>query len=673
MPPRNLTTDEIRVAVTQAANFYKCSIDGLYEKIEPSNSEVSDLAHRIFDIHDKIEVVRVVLISDGLCGLKSLDIKRTKDGARVLVDLYGIERLRRILGDGLTRDDIVLDVVAEMGQPLRCLKAFSSNGDYDAYMTAIPASLIADIYEKYGTRLLELNVRAFLGLRGRTSVNAALRQTILEEPTHFLAYNNGIVATADEVGLSVSHGDQQISIERMRGLQIVNGGQTTASLHRARKQDTSSLDGIMVPAKIIQVNGENLDAMVAAISRCANSQNTIQPADFSANDPFHVAVENLANNTWLADQSGRWFYERARGSYTAAEYRASFRAGEKRRFASETPKERRFSKTDLAKYLNAWDGFPHFVSYGNQKNFQYFMQRLKDEYRSGFRPDTDWYKAFIAKAVLYRAAQKVVRASKFPAYQSNIVAYTIAMLGWKSNGTIDFNALWISQTISPELEGLIGRWAGQIDHLLRVTAGKRMPSEWAKKSECWEQIRSSKLEISAPVPSELAGATNFASAVGQQPSPADFVESDADYDDLICSIRQLFRGAEIRTRQDIITAMQGSSDSTSLPNGKSQEEFDGVIRAAVRRGILEHKNGGLVLCGRTIGDYDRSFLKDQFIASIRGYDWTERGESIRRFARWLGFRRTGPFIDEAARSLINGLIRDGRLESHGSQVRRLDN
>ena len=204
-----------------------------------------------------------------------------------------------------------------------------------------------------------------------------------------------------------------LGISMMRGLQIVNGGQTTASLHRARKQDKSRLDGIMVPAKIITVKAENLDAMVAAVSRSANSQNTVQPADFSANDPFHVAVENVANNTWLPDQSGRWFYERARGSYGALLFKASFKAGEKRRFASETPKERRFSKTDLAKYLNAWDGYPHLVSFGNQKNFQNFMQALKDRYPEGFVPDEAWYRAFVAKAIVFRTCRESSRPGSF--------------------------------------------------------------------------------------------------------------------------------------------------------------------------------------------------------------------------------------------------------------------
>jgi len=501
VPPRDLTTEEIRIAVTQAANFYKCSCDGLHTKIEPSNSEASDLARRIFEIHDRIEVVRVVLLSDGLTGLKSLDIKDTKDGARVLVDLYGIERLHRILGDGLTRDDIVLDVLAETGTPLPCLKASFGNGDYDAYMTAIPGSLLADIYEKYGTRLLELNVRAFLGVRGRKSVNAGLRRTILEEPAHFLAYNNGIVATADEIDLT--DGPQALGIKSMRGLQIVNGGQTTASLHRARKQDKSTLDGITVPAKIIKVKAENLDAMVAAVSRSANSQNTIQPADFSANDPFHVAVEGLANNTWLPDQSGRWFYERARGSYGAAQLKAAFRAGEKRRFASETPKERRFSKTDLAKYLCTWDGSPNLVSYGNQKNFQSFMQTLKEQFPEGFVPDGAWYRAFIAKAVVFRTVQAIVKAKKFPAYQANIIAYTVACLSWKCGGRIDFEGVWSQQSVSKQLRSVIEKWVVQVDSRLRETAKARMPSEWAKKVECWEAMRELPLALPDPLPPEL--------------------------------------------------------------------------------------------------------------------------------------------------------------------------
>jgi hypothetical protein len=668
-PPRRLLVEEILTAFRQALQFYESSRGGLHQKIDPANTDAGDLARRIFEIHGQIGVLRLVLISDGLIADSPIDMRRASDGTRLVIDMFGIEQLYRILGEGLTRDDILVDFVKETGNSLPCLKASSEGSNYDSYLAAIPGSVLENAYEKYGTRLLELNVRAFLGIRGQKSVNAGLRRTILESPASFLAFNNGVVAIVDEISLA-NTGAGALGIQSLRGLQIVNGGQTTASLHRAKKQDGSKLDGIMVPAKIIKAQRDNLDAMVAAVSRSANSQNTVHPADFSANDPFHVALERLANDIWMDDGKGRWFYERARGSYEAAALKASFANVQKTRFASETPKERRFSKTDMAKYLNAWDGFPHLVGYGNQKNFQYFMQRLKDEYPGGFQPDVAWYKAFIAKAILFRAVQTIVRGKKFPAYQANIVAYTVAALAWKGNGRVDFDLLWSRQAISEELFDLIENWAVQIDRLLRATAGKRMPSEWAKKQECWDEIRDANLEIPVPAPAELARMSPDSTALDTAtPPPSVGTPSDEDRDDLICNIRQLFRSAEVRSRDEIVAELKAVA--IELGNTEQvEEEIDSAIRTAARRSILESRGDKLTLCTRSIADYRRDALKDQFLASMQGHAWAEREEGIRRFARWLGFRRTGPSIDDAGRSVINGLIRDGRLESNGSQIRR---
>ncbi|MBK3664786.1 AIPR family protein [Bradyrhizobium diazoefficiens] len=503
--PRALSRDEILRACSQAMKFYECSRKGLHRQIEPANTDASDLARRIFDAGERIGVLRVIVISDGLTGLKSIDLRDAYDGTRAIVDLFGIEQLHRILGEGLTRDDISIDLEAD-SQALPCLKATTESADYEAYLTVIPGAVLADIYEKYGTRLLELNVRAFLGLRGRKSVNANLRQTIREEPARFLAYNNGIVATADSMEIGVAPSGLLV-IRSLRGFQIVNGGQTTASLHRALRQDKADLSDIQVPAKIIRVGeSANLDNMVAAVSRSANSQNTVQPADFSANEPFHVAVESLANNIWLPDGSGRWFYERARGSYGAAEFASSAKAERSRRFARETPKERRFSKTDLAKYLNAWNGAPHLVSYGSQKNFQYFMQSMKEIHPDGFLPDENWYKAFIAKTILFRSVQKIAKAQKFPAYQANIAAYSVAWLAWAAEEAMDFDLIWKKQQISLELADMTADWVTKADVALRRSAGNRMPSEWAKKEDCCEDMRERAPRLLKRRPPELARA-----------------------------------------------------------------------------------------------------------------------------------------------------------------------
>lgn len=501
-PPSLVSNSELKHAVDLAERFLRYSSQGLHEKIEPANTDASDLARRLFDLTaaGRISHLKIVVLTDGRTDGRSVDLSE-RDDIRVEAELLGIERLQRILGEGLSREDIVVDI-AQMGvTTLPCLDC-GYEGDYRAYLAVLPGALLAEVYERYGTRLLDLNVRAFLGLRGRKSVNAGLRTTLREEPQHFLAYNNGIVATVDGIEVEKST-DGAVSVTKLRGLQIVNGGQTTASIHRAVRVDGMDVGSVMVPAKIIVVQSDDLSRMVAAISRSANSQNTVQPADFSANDPFHVHVEQLATNVWLAGAVGRWFYERARGSYVAEEAKASLRARDRQKFKAETPKERRFSKTDLAKYLNTWEGYPHQVSFGGQKNFQFFMQRLKDQHPSGYTPDEAWFRRLVAVALIHRALLKVVRRIGFPAYQANIATYTLSWLGWCSGGRIDFEMIWANQGISDELARILEEWCPLVDQALRSTAGSKMPTEWAKKSECWESLKNTLPTIVDPLPPEL--------------------------------------------------------------------------------------------------------------------------------------------------------------------------
>jgi hypothetical protein len=655
-PPRPLSRDEISTAFKQTLWFYESSCSGMHERTKPANSDAGDLARRIFDLHarGRIGVLRLVIISDGIVPIAPLDIRRAADNTRVIVNTFDIEQLFYILHEGLSSDDIMIDFSKEIGQPLACLKASFEGSGYDAYLAAVPARILENTYEKYGARLLEHNVRAFLGVRGRETVNAGLRKTILEDPGSFLALNNGIVAIADEIELSKAPAGA-LAIRSLRGFQIVNGGQTTASLHRAKRQDAAKLDDVMVAAKIIKVERDSFDAMVAAVSRSANSQNTVQPADFSANDPFHIALERLANDTWLNDGQSRWFYERARGGYAA--------------FGADTPIERRFTKTDTARYLNAWDGFPYYVSCGNQRNFQYFMQRLKEDHPEGLRLDANWYKAFIGKAIVFRATQRIVQAKQFPAYQESIAAYTVAILAWETHGVIDFDLLWSRQEISPELTVLIDHCAGQIDRALRFTAEQRMLGEWAKRPECWDRICEIELDIQSQIPPEFRETPAGPNAESEAPQSSGGGKFVSTRDELICNVRQVFRGSEVRSREDVIAALQTFLVNPP-PNYPMREELDSVIRTAVRRNILESRGDGLALGTRGIIDYKRDFLSDQFVASMPGRGWIERDESVRRFAIWLGFRRASPFVDGAARSVINGLIRDGRLEARGSLIRR---
>lgn len=524
VPATKLASADVTRALDRALRFASNCVDGLASKLEPANTEASDLARLIEAEADGLSAIRIILLTDGVVG--GLTPPEEWRGKPVEFEAYDIVRLFRILGEGETRGDISVDLVALMGKGLQCLHVPAQNDDYDAYLTVVPGEVLAQIYERYGVRLLELNVRAFLGLQGRKSVNAELRRTIADQPSMFLAFNNGIVATVDD--LTVVQSDAgSLEINALKGLQIVNGGQTTASLHRAKRKDSFKLDHVAVPVKIIKVGGADLSEMVSSISRAANRQNTVQLADFSANDPFHQKIEELANTTWLEDGKGRWFYERARGSYLAAEQKAAFRKTDQKTFRQQTPKQRRFSKLDVARYLSAWAGLPDKVCLGGQKNFQMFMQRLKDA--PAQTPDQAWFKRLISIAVLYRAAEKKIRSMKFPAYGSQITAYVVSGLAYRSGGRIDFDGLWAKQEISPALEQLIAEWAPQLDALMRTSAGQKNPSEWYKKSDCWDDIKTKLPKFSDPLPPELSYAKTDGGAANAMMPEAGAVSGE-DYE-----------------------------------------------------------------------------------------------------------------------------------------------
>jgi AIPR protein len=295
---------------------------------------------------------------------------------------------------------------------------------------------------------------------------------------------------------------------------------------------------------------------------------------------------------------------------------------------------------------------------------------LKDEHAAGFVPDDKWFRAFIAKLIIFRTAQDIVKRQKFAAYQAIISAYTVASLAQRYGQAFDLALVWSRQAISSQLASLIREWAIAIDKALRRTAGSRMPSEWAKKLECWDTIRETKLDALDAIPPELNAPAAVEDVEAREPPEAiETNEAEKDIGSLILRIRPLFAREEVLRREELITKL-AEIIGFSVSDPKVQQETESVIQAAIRRGILRDGGHEVSLVARNISEYPREVLKDQFLASLNGSNWTERSESIPRFARWLGFRRTGPNIEDAARSAINSLIRGDRLEKMGSQIRR---
>ena len=480
---------DTRMAVEQCIRFLSLCAEGkMAAKLDPS-SDVLSLAITIQEIYNNLEQVRVFVLTDKVAKAKSFKTREIA-GKSVRLEVMDIERLYRHWSEGKPRDELVVDFIEVSGSPLPCVFVPGESSEYDYALTAIPGEALRFVYERFGARLLEANVRSFLSVKGK-GVNAGIQNTLRTAPGNFMAYNNGVVLVVDEMRLNKTV-DGAAGIAWLKGMQIVNGGQTTASLFFAKKKfPEMDLSRVRVPAKIIVMREQDPakeEALVSDISRFANSQNAVRQSDLSANKPFHVAVEKLSLTVYCPDGIGRWFYERAAGSYNTLLSREGTTAAKLKVMKEAIPPSRKITKTDLAKYINAWDIKPDVVSLGSQKNFDRFMASLSGENGEEIPlPGVAEYKAMIAKTKIFRDTQKLVRPM-FQAFQANVAAYVVSVLADRMGGRIDLNRIWIRQGVSQELLSQIAIWAKEVNDVLHRTAGGRMVSEWAKKPECKDAV-----------------------------------------------------------------------------------------------------------------------------------------------------------------------------------------
>ncbi|SCC93540.1 conserved hypothetical protein [Thiomonas sp. X19] len=487
--PTPIPDSETLGALKQCLKFLTLCAEGrMAPRLDPS-SDVRSLAESIQANYDDLEQVRVFVITDRVAKSKSFQTREV-GGKAVRLEVMDIERLHRHTSEGKPRDELSVDFGEVSGSPLPCVFVPGDSDDYDYALTAIPGEALRLLYEKFGARLLEANVRSFLSVKGK-GVNAGIQKTLRESPRRFMAYNNGIVIVADEMRMARTDDGSQ-GIAWLQGLQIVNGGQTTASLYFTKKKyPDTDLSHVRVPAKIIVMKTQDSvkeESLVSDISRYANSQNAVRQSDLSANKPFHVEIERLSRTVYCPDGSSQWFYERAAGSYNTLLAREGTTPARLRALKDAIPTSRRITKTELAKYINAWDCKPDVVSLGSQKNFDRFMAELTPANGQEVPlPMAADYKTMIAKAKIYRETQKLLRPM-FQAFQANVTAYTVSVLAATLGSRIDLDMIWVKQALSRELLAQIATWAREVNDILHVSAGGRMVSEWAKRPECKEAV-----------------------------------------------------------------------------------------------------------------------------------------------------------------------------------------
>jgi hypothetical protein len=490
---QDLADSDATATASEGVRFlFRAASGNLDARIDPTHS-VRDLVATIRARWGDIDRLRVFVITDGKTKTKRFSNKEVHD-KNVAIEAMDMERLFRHT-DGKPRDELSLSLVQSIGRPLPCVHVPDPDADYEYALTAIPGQLIRDLYLRFGPRLLEANVRTFLGTK--KAVNKGIVETLRKEPEHFLAFNNGLVLVCDEAAFERAD-DGNLGLSFLKGLQIVNGGQTTSSIYFASRDDkTIDLSHVMVPAKIIILKGSQDDArerLISNVSRYANSQNAVKMSDLSANRPFHVQLEKLANETWCPDGATRWFYERAAGAYNVMLLRDGNTPARRRKLQETIPPKRKLTKNDIAKFHEAWRGKPDVVGRGGEKNFVEFMDAVDKDPTIVPNPlDARWYRGMIAKVILFKAIESMIKTKEakevFRQGWVNIATYVVSVVSHRLGDRLDLEQIWMRQGISSGLRDLLWDWAVVVNaEFNRIAPGQQI-SEVAKRRETWERVK----------------------------------------------------------------------------------------------------------------------------------------------------------------------------------------
>ena len=517
-----LIGSEAKTALDRCRAFAVNAIEhDLVDKIEIS-TEAYDLAELIQDQAKFISKFVIILLTDMSLServilqvepdkTKKRKTRAQRAGVLEAKDICGIEveyriwdlpRFYRIFGAGDGHEEIAIDFNEYTEGGIPCLSAnyTSKNNECRSYLCTVPGNIIADLYDTYGSRMLEGNVRSFLGRKG---VNKNIRNTILNEPDMFFVYNNGLAATATEVVVK----DERLLFAR--DLQIVNGGQTTATLSATRHKDGADLSSISVLMKLTQVEPDLAANIVPVISRSANSQNKINSADFFSTHEYHIRMEQMSRREFAPAKNGEqhethWFYERARGQYIQATMHMT--KAQERKFMIQNPKNQLITKTDLAKVLSAWDQYPHIVSKGAESNFSEFAKRTEAEWDK--RKDDfnmSYFHEAVALVIIYRTLDKLIPKQQWyeGGYKANVVAYSTALLRhligkWYPKRSLDLNKIWQKQQCPDLIIQQLTIIAELVyDSITDPSRKVENVTQWCKQAACWEKVK--KIQID-PIP-----------------------------------------------------------------------------------------------------------------------------------------------------------------------------
>jgi hypothetical protein len=510
---QTLNQTQIDSLYGRVERFYKAALSPEFINTIEETSPAFQVAYPVYTKNSLFNRVRVIIFSNAklVSRRKSVESK-VIFGKKFVYNILDFTRYVDINRSFGQPEPIEIDFETEFNAELPCLKAHIGSGDYASYLIVMPGELLARVYELYGAKLLEQNVRTFL--QAKTKVNQGIITTLEKSPQMFFAYNNGLTATASGVqtrdpvpGMTV--------ISSIKNLQIVNGGQTTASILYAKDNKKADLKNVFVQMKLTVLSEDRVEEIVPKISRFANSQNKISDADFFSTHPFHVEMEQMSRRISAPQKEGaftttKWFYERARGQY---KNKLAFgKALDSRKFEAVFPVDQLVDKTDLAKYVLSFECLPHQVSQGAQKCFMHFADKIGKDWESCPENFNEGYfKDSIAKAIVFRWTDQMIARSAWyredRGYKAQIVTYSIAwlvnQLRKSSDMRVDLQQIWTKQAPTDGLKSALERISPVIAAKIKdAPSNVKNIGEYCKQQACWAAISS--LQIDLPSSLEMA-------------------------------------------------------------------------------------------------------------------------------------------------------------------------
>ena len=508
---QSLNASHIDTSLRKAKRLFEYSLNDDFVRSLEETSYDFQASYLINNYASQIKRVKLLLLTNAKFVSRRKSIETEKVNGRLFTyNLLDFSRYVDIQNSRTGSEPIEIDLTVLNGVPLPCLQAHTDTGEYASYLIVMPGNLLAHIYGTYGARLLEQNVRTFL--QARTKVNKGIINTIKQSPEMFFAYNNGLTATASGIQITKIN-DGMLGVESILNFQIVNGGQTTASILYARDKEQCDLDKVFVQLKLSVVNEDKVEDIVPRISRFANTQNRISEADFFSSHPFHVRLEKISRRLPAPQRvnafvTTKWFYERARGQYK--DKQAYLADAQRRKFQSEYPPDQLIVKTDLAKYELSFKGKPNIVSQGAQKCFLSYAEEITKVWENDDEKiNEEYFKELVAKAIIFRWTDKMISQSDWyksdRSYKAQIVTYTISWLvdsvknTFKSN--IDFRLIWDRQDVPENLQNILQKAAIKVAESIKHAPPEvRNIGEYCKKQYCYENLMKN---VVIPLPENL--------------------------------------------------------------------------------------------------------------------------------------------------------------------------